>query len=309
MKQELKVTFLYGLVGILWILISDEIISTFISESDMESMIYFQNVKGIFYIVATGIMLYVLLKKHNDAMNLKINELKKYANELETTNHELAQYINLASHDLQEPSRTVISFLTFLEKKYDNQIDEKGKNYIHFAVEAANKMRQIILDLLEYSKICKNDNLEKVNLNSIIKEIKNQFQDKIKKTNTRITVEDLPTINTDATLIQIIFKNLIDNAIKFKQENKPLSIHIEAIDKKDEWLFKISDNGIGIENEYFTKIFVLFQKLNQKDTTGTGSGLAITKKIVTNLGGTIWVKSVVNKGSDFYIKLPKNEKK
>ena len=170
-------------------------------------------------------------------------------------------------------------------------------------------MRQIILDLLEYSKICKNDNLEKVNLNSIIKEIKNQFQDKIKETNTTIIVEDLPTINTDATLIQIIFKNLIDNAIKFKQENKPLSIHIEAIDKKDEWLFKISDNGIGIENEYFTKIFVLFQKLNQKDTTGTGSGLAITKKIVTNLGGTIWVKSVVNKGSDFYIKLPKNEKK
>lgn len=307
MKQELKVTLLYILIGILWIFISDEVILIFMSKNDIESITYFQNIKGTFYILSTALFLYFMLKKHNDAINQKMKELKKNAKALKNTNQELEQYINLSSHDLQEPNRTVISFLTNLEKKYESQLDEKGKKYIQFAIEGAYKMRKIILDLLEYSKINKSGVIETVNLNDTIDEIEEQFKETITETNTLITYTDLPTIKNDSELIQIIFKNLIDNAIKFKKENEAATITIEAKEKKDNWIFKISDNGIGFEPEYYDKIFVLFQKLNNTNHQGTGSGLAIVKKIVTNLGGTIWVHSEVNKGSNFFLRLPKNE--
>lgn len=307
MKQELKVTLLYTLIGILWIFISDEVILIFMSKNDIESITYFQNIKGTFYILSTALFLYFMLKKHNDAICQKMRELKKNAKALKNTNHELEQYINLASHDLQEPNRTVISFLTNLERKYESQLDDKGKKYIQFATEGAYKMRKIILDLLEYSKINKSGIIENVNLNDTIDEIEEQFKERITETNFLITYTDLPTIKNDSELIQIIFKNLIDNAIKFKKEKEPATITIEAKEKKDNWIFKISDNGIGFEPEYYDKIFVLFQKLNNTNHQGTGSGLAIVKKIVTNLGGTIWVHSEVNKGSNFFLRLPKNE--
>jgi len=307
MKQELKVTLLYILIGILWIFISDEVILIFMSKNDIESITYFQNIKGTFYILSTALFLYIMLKRHNDAICQKISELKKNAKALKNTNHELEQYINLASHDLQEPNRTVISFLTNLEKKYETQLDDKGKKYIQFATEGAYKMRKIILDLLEYSKVNKNGVIENVNLNNTIDEIEEQFKEKISETNTSISYTNLPTIKNDSELIQIIFKNLIGNAIKFKKENEPATITIEANEKKDSWIFKISDNGIGFEPEYYDKIFVLFQKLNHTNHQGTGSGLAIAKKIATNLGGTIWVHSEINKGSNFFLKLPKNE--
>lgn len=305
MKQEVKGTLLYIFIGILWIVISDEIILSFISKNDIESITNFQNIKGILYILSTALFLYLMLKRHNDAMYEKIRELKKNAKTLKSTNQELEQYIKLASHDLQEPSRTVISFLTNLEKKYETRLDDTGKNYIKFAIEGAYKMRKIILALLEYSKINKNNLIEEVNINKTIDEIIVQFHEKIKKTNTSISYSNLPIIKSDSELIQIIFKNLIDNAIKFKKRKEPATITIEAKEKKDNWIIKISDNGIGIEPEYYDKIFVLFQKLNQTSYKGTGSGLAITKKIITNLGGEIWVQSEVNKGSVFFLKLPK----
>lgn len=307
MKQELKVTLLYILIGILWIFISDEVILIFMTKNNIESITYFQNIKGTFYILSTALFLYFMLKKHNDVISQKMKELKKNAKALKNTNQELEQYINLASHDLQEPNRTVISFLTNLERKYESQLDEKGKKYIQFAIEGAYKMRKIILDLLEYSKINKSGVIETVNLNDTIDEIEEQFKERITETNFLITYTDLPTIKNDSELIQIIFKNLIDNAIKFKKENEAATITIEAKEKKDNWIFKISDNGIGFEPEYYDKIFVLFQKLNNTNHRGTGSGLAIVKKIITNLGGTIWVHSEVNKGSNFFLRLPKNE--
>lgn len=307
MKQELKVTLLYILIGILWIFISDEVILIFMTKNNIESITYFQNIKGTFYILSTALFLYFMLKKHNDVISQKMKELKKNAKALKNTNQELEQYINLASHDLQEPNRTVISFLTNLERKYESQLDEKGKKYIQFAIEGAYKMRKIILDLLEYSKINKSGVIETVNLNDTIDEIEEQFKERITETNALITYTDLPTIKNDSELIQIIFKNLIDNAIKFKKENEAATITIEAKEKKDNWIFKISDNGIGFEPEYYDKIFVLFQKLNNTNHRGTGSGLAIVKKIITNLGGTIWVHSEVNKGSNFFLRLPKNE--
>lgn len=307
MKQELKVTLLYILIGILWIFISDEVILIFMTKNDIESITYFQNIKGTFYILSTALFLYFMLKKHNDVISQKMKELKKNTKALKNTNQELEQYINLASHDLQEPNRTVISFLTNLERKYESQLDEKGKKYIQFATEGAYKMRKIILDLLEYSKINKSGVIETVNLNDTIDEIEEQFKERITETNFLITYTDLPTIKNDSELIQIIFKNLIDNAIKFKKENEAATITIEAKEKKDNWIFKISDNGIGFEPEYYDKIFVLFQKLNNTNHRGTGSGLAIVKKIITNLGGTIWVHSEVNKGSNFFLRLPKNE--
>ena len=307
MKSEIKVTLQYILIGLLWIFVSDEILLIFMSKNDLDAITHFQNIKGTFYILSTALLLYLVLKKHNDAIKQKMNQLKKYAQELETTNQELEKYINLASHDLQEPARTVTSFLTHIEKKYTPVLDEKGKNYIHFAVEGAYKMRRIILDLLEYSKINKTIISEKVNLHNLICTIEEQFKAKEINKNIIIDYQNLPTIFSDKELIFIVFKNIIDNAIKFKKNNSPLTITIEAVDLKKNWLFKVSDNGIGIEEEYFDKIFILFQKLNNSaNDTGTGSGLAIAKKIITNLNGKIWVESKINVGSNFYIKLPKS---
>ncbi|HLO73734.1 MAG TPA: ATP-binding protein [Flavobacterium sp.] len=307
MKSEIKVTLQYIFIGLLWIFVSDELLLIFMSKNDLDAITHFQNIKGTFYILSTALLLYLILKRHNDAIKQKMNQLKKNAQELEITNQELEKYINLASHDLQEPARTVTSFLTHIEKKYTPVLDEKGKNYIHFAVEGAYKMRRIILDLLEYSKINKVVVFEKVNIHNIIYTIEEQFKAQEINKNITINYQNLPVITSDRELIFIVFKNLIDNAIKFKKSNTPLTITIEAIDFKNKWLFKVSDNGIGIEEEYFDKIFILFQKLNNNSSdVGTGAGLAIAKKIISNLNGKIWVESKINMGSNFYIKLPKS---
>ena len=234
-------------------------------------------------------------------------QLNEALSAFQKSNSELEQFAYVASHDLQEPLRMVTSFLTQLEKKYKDQLDEKAKEYIFFAVDGAKRMRQIILDLLEYSRAGKSEEkVLEVNINDIVNEIKILLASSISEINATIISDELPKIIGHASPIRQIFQNLIGNSLKYYRPDTNPIVKISVQENPNTWKFTVSDNGIGIEKQYFEKIFVIFQRLHNKDEyLGTGIGLAITKKIIENMGGKIWVDSVENVGSNFHFELPK----
>ncbi|MEP6950128.1 MAG: PAS domain S-box protein [Ginsengibacter sp.] len=259
-----------------------------------------------------GIFRDISQRKKEEKLSKELNKnLQKQAIELTRSNEELEQFAYVTSHDLQEPLRTVTSFLTLLEKKYENIIDDKGRKYIRFAVDGSKRMQQIIQDLLEFSKVGRSgDNLEDINLNEVINEIQISFQKQINEKGAVINVGELPVINSYKIPIRQAFQNLISNALKYSRKDIPVRIRISATTLKDHWQFCIADNGIGIDSEYFDKIFIIFQRLHNKDEfSGTGIGLPVTKKIIENLGGKIWVESEEGKGSTFYFTIAKRNNK
>ena len=235
------------------------------------------------------------------------NELEKSVEQLQISNKELEQFAYVASHDLQEPLRMITSFLTQIEKKYNDVLDDKGKQYIYFAVDGAKRMRQIILDLLDYSRVGRHDEeLEEVNLMDIITEIQSLYRKQIDEISAKIETGDLPQILSYKTPIRQVLQNLISNALKYHTKGILLEIKLDVEDKGNYWQFYVKDNGIGINEEYFQKIFIIFQRLhNKEEYSGTGMGLAICKKIVDSLGGKIWVEANSNQGSCFYFTIPK----
>ncbi len=244
-------------------------------------------------------------KKTSDLENLNV-ELETRARELTTVNKELEYFAYIISHDLQEPLRMITSFLTQLEKKYNDVLDEKGKKYIFFAVDGAKRMKNIILDILEFTRAGKfTDKKESVNINDIVHEIESFY--KIDYPEGKIHYENLPTLITYKSPIIQVFQNLINNAFKYSKSDVAPEIEIKVVGETENYItFGIQDNGIGIEDEYLEKIFVLFQRLHVRETDkGSGIGLAIVKKLVESLNGSIWVESKMNEGSTFYFSIPK----
>ena len=229
-------------------------------------------------------------------------ELQRF--ELARSNKELEQFAYVASHDLQEPLRMVASFCQLLEKKYNDQIDTKGKEYIHFAVDGAKRMQALVDALLSYAKVGKKDvEINPVDLNQIIRTIKHDLDAKIKENSATISAEHLPVIMANDIQMHQLFQNLITNALKFKSDRPPV-IEIKAQKIKKGWEFSVSDNGIGIEEQFFLKMFVIFQRLHERGKyPGTGIGLALCKKIVENFGGKISVASTVGVGTTFHFTL------
>lgn len=244
-----------------------------------------------------------------DITKLKENELllQKHAKELAISNEELEQFAYVASHDLQEPLRMVTSFLTQLEKKYGTILDAKGKTYIDFAVDGAKRMRQIILDLLEYSRAGRTiESVENIDVNELVKGIQILFRKRIEERKATIIFDPLPMLYGYISPLRQVFQNLISNALKYSRTDVPPRIKITATEQGNFWEFTITDNGIGIAEEYFDKIFIIFQRLHTKETfSGTGLGLAITKKIIESHGGKIWLSSEEGVGSVFYFTLSK----
>lgn len=237
----------------------------------------------------------------------RLNEsLEAKASELEGTNKELEQFAYVASHDLQEPLRMVSSFLGLLEKKYDDKLDDQGRSFIHMAVDGATRMRQIILDLLEFSRVGRLDTQrERINLNLLLQTITMQSQRLIEEVRAQVSFDDMPEVVANRTLLQQVFQNLIGNAIKYAKRDVAPELHIRATRIEQGWQFSISDNGIGIAPEYRDKIFVIFQRLHtHSEHPGSGIGLAICKKIVEFHGGRIWVESDGTTGSTFHFTLP-----
>lgn len=245
-----------------------------------------------------------LTEEHLQKLN---KQLERQTNELAVSNAELEQFAYVASHDLQEPLRMITSFLAQLEKKYAYQLDDKANQYIHYAVDGAKRMRQIILDLLDFSRVGKfNENLEMVALNEVLNEVKQLIAKSIYESGATIQADNLPMVSAFRSPMVQVFQNVISNAIKYRNADQKLLIQIKSVEKEKFWEISISDNGIGIESDYFDKIFVIFQRLHNKDEySGTGMGLSIVKKIIENFGGKIWVESQIGKGSTFTFTIPK----
>jgi len=226
--------------------------------------------------------------------------------DLKRSNMDLEQFAYAASHDLQEPLRMIISYAQLFERRYGKGIDEEGLAYLHFMSDGAQRMNQLIRDLLLYSRINRNqESLKLVNCQHVLDGVLRNMQTIIIQKNAKIEAGKLPSITARFSDISRLFQNLISNALKFCQCETP-HIQINVQEEACSFIFSVSDNGIGIEEEYHQNIFTIFKRLHSRDSyEGTGVGLAICKKIVANWGGKIWLTSKVGEGSTFYFTLPK----
>ena len=231
--------------------------------------------------------------------------------ELKRSNQELQQFAYIASHDLQEPLRTISSFTQLLARRYRDQLDEDADEFIEFIVDGTRRMQGMIRDLLKYSRVqTRGEEFKQVNVQHALEQALFNLKVTIEESNAEITHDELPEVTADEKQLVQLFQNLISNAIKFKKRDKPSKIRISSrLDEENmEHVFGVSDNGIGMEPQYAGRIFELFQRLHTRDEyKGTGIGLAVAKKIVERHGGRIWVKSEFGKGSTFYFTIPVKE--
>lgn len=235
-------------------------------------------------------------------------KLKKLAIELRQSNFELEQFAYIASHDLQEPIRVISSYCQLLKESHYDIIDDSGKKYIDYTINATIRMRTLINDLLNFSMAGKKDQpFEDVNIFNLVKEVMVDYEMAIEDTGSRIIIEnDLPVIFAIHLRIKQLLSNLISNALKFHTDKK-LIIRIGCYDKGDSWLFYIKDNGIGIKPKDFDKVFGVFKRLYSRDKyPGTGIGLALCKRIVETHGGKIWIDSKPDDGTWIYFTISKN---
>ncbi|HEV1285896.1 MAG TPA: ATP-binding protein [Bryobacteraceae bacterium] len=227
-------------------------------------------------------------------------ELKRVNDELRQSYTELEQFAHVASHDLQEPLRMVTSYLQLIERRYNGRLDDDGREFIHFAVDGTKRMRALIKDLLDFSRTGTDaTHREAVAAGSLVENALSNLKTAIHESGAQITADALPTIVVDPVLFTQVFQNLIANAIKFQKGTAP-KVHISVQAQAREWIFSVQDNGIGIEPQHRDRIFRIFERLHAVDQySGSGIGLAITRKIVERHGGRIWVESQPGTGSTF----------
>jgi signal transduction histidine kinase len=271
-----------------------------------------------------------LLKKHADALEQKNAELEKQilervnaeedvrrlnaelerrvderTRELTRSNDELRQFAYVASHDLQEPLRTVASYAQLLAKRYRGKIDVDADEFIRYMVEGVTRMHTLLNDMLAYSRVTetKDKVLLPANMDSVLNTAVLNLAATIKETSAEITQDPLPTVPGDEIQLTQVFQNLIGNAIKYRSSQTP-KIHVSAEQNTDSWIFSVQDNGIGIDPQYSERIFGIFKRLHGRELPGTGMGLAICKRIIERHRGRIWVESQAGKGSTFRFTLP-----
>ncbi|HXL16927.1 MAG TPA: ATP-binding protein, partial [Streptosporangiaceae bacterium] len=231
--------------------------------------------------------------------------LQNHAEELQRSNAELEQFAYIASHDLQEPLRKVASFSQLLQRRYAGQLDARADQYIEFAVDGAKRMQALINDLLAYSRVGRSAREPAlVSSDAALAQARANLAASIEESGATIETGHLPLVLAELTLLTAVFQNLLSNALKFSG-GKPPRIVITTSRDEPFWLFSFTDNGIGVEPEYAERIFVIFQRLNERSAyPGTGIGLAMTRKIIEYFGGRIWLDTSYADGSRFLFTLP-----
>ena len=232
--------------------------------------------------------------------------LESYMDDLQRSNEELQRFAYVASHDLQEPLRSIISFSQLLERRYRGKLDQDADEYIAFIVEGGNRMQTLILDLLQLSRVeTKARPLILTDTGEVVADALRLMETPIREAGATIEVGEMPAVLADAAQLAQVFANLVGNALKYRREGVPPEVWISA-ERRDRMVeFAVRDNGIGIEEDYFDRIFVIFQRLHTREEyEGTGIGLAIVRKIVERHGGRVRVESVPGEGSTFFFTLP-----
>ena len=231
--------------------------------------------------------------------------LQAHTTELQRSNTELEQFAYVASHDLQEPLRKVASFSQLLQRRYAGKLDARADQYIEFAVDGAKRMQALINDLLAYSRVGRSDREPAlVSSDVALTQARANLAEQIEETGATIETGHLPLVLAELPLLIAVFQNLLSNALKFSG-GKPPRVVITVGRDEPFWLFSFSDNGIGIEPEYAERIFVIFQRLHERTAyTGTGIGLSMTRKIIENFGGRIWLDTAFTGGTRFFFTLP-----
>ncbi|MDM8549045.1 transporter substrate-binding domain-containing protein [Desulfobacterales bacterium HSG2] len=253
----------------------------------------------------TGVAVFtrdITLRKHAQ------DALRERTRELERSNRDLEQFAYVASHDLQEPLRTVASYVQLLARRYKGRLDTDADDFIEFAVDGAVRMKMLIDDLLAFSRVGAGERtFGIVDTEAVLTEAMTNLRASVRESGAVVTHDPLPAVVAESSQMILLFQDIIANGLKFCKE-KPPRIHISAEKKEGEWIFSFQDNGIGIAPEYYDRIFVIFQRLHTRDKyPGTGIGLAICKKIVERHGGRIWVESREGAGSLFCFAIPIKE--
>ena len=233
-------------------------------------------------------------------------KLKEFAESLKRSNEDLELFVNIAAHDLQEPLRGIVAYSQLLIDRCKDGKDPLIQKYMKVVENSGLQMSQLLDDLRVYTRVgVRGEQFNPVDMEKVLRKAKNNLELVIQETHAVITHEQLPIVKGDSMQITQVFQNIIDNAIKFCREGTVPEIHVSAVQRDGYWQFAVRDNGIGIQEEYYNKIFVLFERLHRRDMyPGTGLGLALCKKIIERHGGRIWVESEFGKGSIFYFTLP-----
>ena len=287
---------------------------SFINDKPIENMTALQDVMGLYAAWASAELIHTnvqrRLQSKTETIERQLVELNDKNQELERyfeSNSQLENFAYIASHDLKAPIRTIVSFSQLLERNLGNKIDPESKEYLDFIISSSRNMRDLIDDLLDYSKVDSQQNdVDEVDINGLLSAITREIQVTIQENNASIIWDDLPTIDADLIKLKQLFQNLITNAIKFQKVDVKPVVQIKSIETDTHWKFSVSDNGIGVKEEYFDDIFKLFKKLHSNESfEGTGLGLAICRKIVDQHEGEISIESTFGEGTTFHFTLKK----
>ncbi len=248
---------------------------------------------------------YELALSKNRELRAATDALRTQANDLERSNQELEQFAYIASHDLQEPLRMVASYLGLLVRRAAEKLEPNEKEYLHFAIDGAQRMQQMISDLFVFSRVTTQAKaFAQADLGEVLQNALANLEVAIHESGAKITHDKMPAAQVDASQFTQLFQNLISNALKFCAAELP-TVFIGCERSRGEWRFSIRDNGIGIEEKEFKHLFQLFHRLHgRSEYPGSGIGLAVCKKIVERHGGRIWIESIVGKGTTFFFSLP-----